>query len=140
MRLMCLLCLAATAVATPAGSGQVVQFVLHADEMSDITRLFPGAFVDFTWNNVFVVSIWTSEPDSLIASIKTILAENSTIMHLLLGPLALQVSTQKWLEFNGVWIATLILVFTAGCVCGGGLLLQCFNARSAIYRHRCAAV
>ena len=140
MRSLLYLCLTATAVGMPARTGQVVQFAVHADEMSDITRLFPGAFVDFTWNNVYVVSIWTSEPDSLIKSIKTILADNSAIMHLLLGPLALDVSTQKWLEFNGVWIAVLVLVFTAGCVCGGGLVMQCFNARNAMYRPRCATV
>jgi hypothetical protein len=120
-----------------AGSGQVVQFLVHANEQSDITRLFPGANVDFTWNNVFIVSIWTSEPDSLMPSVREILNANPNVLQTLIAPFTLEVSTQKWLEFNGVWIVMLLLIFTAGCACGGGLVMQCFNARRAIYR-RCS--
>jgi hypothetical protein len=117
-------------------SGQVVQFLVHANEKTDITRLFPGAYVDFTWNNVFVVSIWTSEPESLTRSIKQTLAENTNVIQTLVFPYTLEVSTQTWLKYNIVWIALLLLIFVAGCACGGGLVLQCFNARKSIYRQR----
>jgi hypothetical protein len=69
--LMILLVLALTQqVQGSSSSAHVVQFVVHANEKSDVTRLFTGAYVDFTWNNVFVVSIWTNEPDSLMRSVK----------------------------------------------------------------------
>ncbi len=120
-------------IPTIYGSGQVVQFLVHANEKTDITRLFPGAYVDFTWNNVYVVNIWTSEPASLTKSIKQTLAENTNIIQTLVFPYTLEVSTQKWLSYNGVWVAMLVLIFMAGCACGGGLVMQCFNARRSIY-------
>ena len=117
------------------GSGQVVQFLVHANEKSDITRLFPGAYVDFTWNSIWIVSIWTSETVALTKSIQETLAENTNVVQVLVPPYTLDVSTQNWIKFNGVWVAMLLLVFTAGCVCGAGLAVQCFNARKAIYRN-----
>jgi hypothetical protein len=116
------------------GSAQVVQFLVHADEKTDITRLFPGAYVDFTWNGIYVVSIWTTEPESLIRSIRQTLAENTNVVQSLVLPYTLEVSTQKWLASNLVWVALLVLICISGCACGGGLVLQCFNARRAIYR------
>ena len=115
-------------------SSQVIQFLVHANEKSDITRLFPGAYVDFTWNNVFIVSIWTSEPESLTRSIKETLEENTNLVQILVPPYTLEVSTQKWLQYNLVFVVMLVLIFVAGCVCGGGMVMQCFNAHKAIYR------
>ena len=117
------------------GSGQVVQFLVHANEKSDITRLFPGAYVDFTWNSIWVVSIWTSETVALTKSIQETLAENTNVVQVLVSPYTLDVSTQTWLKYNLVWVAMLLLIFMAGCVCGAGLAVQCFNARKAIYRN-----
>ncbi len=116
------------------GLGQVIQFLVHADDKTDITRLFPGAVVDFTWNDIFIISIWTTEPDLLIRSIKQTLTENTNVVQVLIPPYTLAVSTQKWLSSNLVWVALLVLIFISGCACGGGLVLQCFNARRAIYR------
>ena len=122
------------------GNSFVVQFVVHANEKSDVSRLFTGAYVDFTWNNVFVVSVWTNDPASLIKSIQETLASNSNILQVLVPPYTMETSTQKWLQYNLVWVALLVLVFTAGCICGGVLIFQCFDARKAIYRHRGATL
>ena len=118
------------------GSAHVVQFVVHANEKSDVTRLFTGSYVDFTWNNVFVVSIWTNEPDSLMRSVREILDANTNILQVLVPPYTMEASTQKWLQYNLVWVLLLLFVFTAGCVCGGTMIYQCFDARNAIYKHR----
>ena len=119
---------------TVHGSVNVVQFVVHANEKTDVTRLFPGAYVDFTWNNVFVVSIWTNEPDPLIKSLKDTLDKNSDSIKTLVPPYALEDSTLKWLQYNLVWILLLLLVFTSGCACGAILIHKCFEARKAIAR------
>ena len=118
------------------GDSFVVQFVVHAKEKSDVSRLFFGALVDFTWNNVFVVSVWTNDPAASIKSIQEILTSNSNIVQVLVPPYSLEASTQKWLQYNLVWVVLLALVFMAGCVCGGVLISQCFDARKAIHRHR----
>ncbi len=117
------------------GSAHVVQFVVHANEKTDVSRLFTGAYVDFTWNNVFVVSIWTNDPDSLIHSVTETLNENANILQILVPPYTIEASTQKWLQYNLVWVLTLVLVFTGGCVCGGVLIFRCFDARKAIYHY-----
>jgi hypothetical protein len=122
------------------GNAFVVQFVVHANEKSDVSRLFTGAYVDFTWNNVFVVSVWTNDPASLTKSIQETLDSNSNILQVLVPPYTMETSTQKWLQYNLVWVALLALVFTAGCICGGVLIYQCFDARKAIYRHRGGAL
>jgi hypothetical protein len=116
-----------------AAHPHVVQFVVHANEKTDVERLFTGANVDFTWNNVFVVSIWTSEPDSLIRSVTETLNANANILQVLVPPYSIEASTQKWIQYNIVWVLTLVFVFTGGCVCGGVLIFQCFDARRAIY-------
>ena len=117
-------------------TAHVVQFVVHANEKMDVTRLFPGAYVDFTWNNVFVVSIWTNEPDPLIKSVRETLEAHSDSIKTLVSPYALDDSTQKWLQYNLVWILLLVLVFTSGCACGATLIHKCFEARKAISRHK----
>jgi hypothetical protein len=121
-------------------SGHVVQFVVHANEKTDVERLFPGSYVDFTWNNVFVVSIWTSEPAALMKSVSETLDLNSNIVQTLVVPYALESSTQKWLQYNLVWVLMLVLVFVAGCACGSTLVIQCFDAQKAIFRHRNAGM
>jgi hypothetical protein len=118
------------------GNSFVVQFVVHANEKTDVSRLFPGAYVDFTWNNVFVVSIWTNDPETLMQSIRETLDANSNILQTLVPPYTMETSTQKWLQYNLVWVVMLILVFTAGCLCGGTLIFQCLDARKAIFRQR----
>ena len=115
-------------------TGFVVQFVVHANEQTDVARLFQGSYVDFTWNNVFVVSIWTNEPESLMKSVTETLNANTNILQVLVPPYTLESSTQKWLQYNLVWVCLIILVFSAGCVCGGTLVFQCFDARKAMYR------
>lgn len=117
------------------GNAFVVQFVVHSNEKSDVSRLFPGAYVDFTWNNVFVVSMWTNEPSSLMSSIRETLDSNTELLQVLVPPYTMETSTQKWLQYNLVWVALLVLVFTTGCICGGALIFQCFDARKAILGH-----
>jgi len=116
-----------------AAAAHVVQFVVHANEKTDVSRLFTGAYVDFTWNNVFVVSIWTNDPDSLVKSINDTLNSNTNILQILVPPYTIEASTQKWLQYNLVWVLTLALVFVAGCVCGGVLISQCLAARKAVF-------
>ena len=111
-----------------ASTTHVVQFVVHANEKTDVTRLFPGAYVDFTWNNVFVVSIWTNDPNQLIKSVKETLDLNTDSIKTLVAPYSLEDSTQKWLQYNLVWVLLLVLVFTSGCVCGATLIKKCFEA------------
>lgn len=130
--LMLTCALSITSGAVHGSSPHVVQFVVHADEKSDVTRLFTGSYVDFTWNNVFVVSIWTNDPEPLMQSVRETLASNSDVLQTLVPPFTIEASTQKWLQYNLVWVVMLILVFTAGCVCGGMLIFQCFEARKAI--------
>jgi hypothetical protein len=133
--LVCVLVLCAF-IESVYGNAFVVQFVVHANEKTDVSRLFPGAYVDFTWNNVFVVSVWTNDPEHLMQSIRETLDANSNILQTLVPPYTMETSTQKWLQYNLVWVILLLLVFTAGCVCGGTLIFQCFDARKAIYRQR----
>ena len=117
-------------------SAHVVQFVVHANEKTDVTRLFPGAYVDFTWNNVFVVSIWTNEPDPLIKTVSETLEAHTDSIRILVSPYALEDSTQKWLQYNLVWILLLVLVFTSGCACGATMIHKCFEAKRAITKHK----
>ncbi len=107
--------------------------MVHANEKTDVERLFTGAYVDFTWNNVFVVSIWTREPGLIIRSVTETLNSNANIVQVLVPPYSIEASAQKWIQYNLVWVLTLVFVFTGGCVCGGVLIYQCFDARRAIY-------
>ena len=116
------------AVVTPT-AGHVVQFLVYAQEQADVTRLFPGAYVDFTWNNVFIVSIWTNDPNSLMQTVTQTLGANENVVQLLVPPYTMNASTQKWLEYNMLWVILLLLVFLSGCVCGGMMIAKCADIR-----------
>ena len=105
-------------VTSASATGSVVQFVAYAPQQTDITHLFPGAQVEFTWNNVFIVTIWTNSPEALVTEINATLNLNPNIQ-LLVPPFPLESASRKWLEYNLVWISLLVLVFLAGCTCGG---------------------
>ena len=109
--------------------GHVVQFVVYAAQEQDIRRLFPGADVQFTWNNVFVVQIWTHDPPSLMPEIQNVLNKNSGILQVIVPPLTLTSATQKWIEFNLVWVALLLAVFIGGCACGGVIISNCVGIK-----------
>ena len=113
-------------------SGTVVQFIVYAEEQADVTRVFPGANVDFTWNNVFVVSIWTTDAARLIPDIKEALKVHEVEIQTLVPPYTMAAATQKWLEYNLIWVCLLVFVFIAGCACGGALLNKC----TTIKHHR----
>ena len=119
-------------------NGSVVQFVVYAPQQSDVTHLFPGAQVDFTWNNVYIVSIWTNDPATLIPDIKSTLDSNSAVVQTIIPPFTLAAATQKWIEYNLVWLALMLLIFLAGCACGGVAILKCASIKRDIHRHhRC---
>ena len=96
----------------------IVQFVVSADEQSTVTRTFPGASVDYTWSNVFLVTVWTSDPEKAIPSIRSILDQNANELRVLVSPYTISVATQRWLQYNGLWVLVLVLTFVGGCVCG----------------------
>ena len=110
-------------------TGTVVQFVVYAEEQADVTRVFPGASVDFTWNNVFVVSIWTNDAARLIPDIKQALIAHEVEIQTLVPPYTMAAATQKWLEYNLIWVCLLVFVFIAGCACGGVLLSKCMTIK-----------
>ena len=89
-----------TASPTITATGTVVQFVVYAEEQADVTRVFPGAYVDFTWNNVFVVSIWTNDALTLIPDIQRALHAHETELQVIIPPYTMAAATQKWLEYN----------------------------------------
>ena len=95
----------------------IVQFVVSADEQSAVTRAFPGASVDYTWSNVFVVTVWTGDPEKAIPSIQSTLDQN-TELRVLVSPYTISVATQRWLQYNGLWVLVLVFTFMGGCVCG----------------------
>jgi hypothetical protein len=116
--------------------GTIVQFLVYAQEQSDITRIFPGASTDFTWNNVYIVSIWTNDPDTLIKDINAALEANSNTIQTLIPPFTIAAATQKWIEYNLVWVLLLLLVFIAGCSCGGMIVKQCFDIKRGAPKYR----
>ncbi len=116
---------------TIAATGTVVQFVVYAEEQADVTRVFPGAYVDFTWNNVYVVSIWTNDALTLIPDIQKALHAHETELQVLVPPYTIAAATQKWIEYNLIWVCMLVLIFIAGCTCGAIVLNKC----STIKRH-----
>jgi hypothetical protein len=118
--------------------GHVVQFVVYAAQEQDVRRLFPGADVQFTWNNVYIIQIWTHDPPSVVPEIQSILNKNSGILQVIVPPLTLAAATQKWIEFNLVWVALLLAVFIGGCACGGVIISNCVGIKREAYRkHRC---
>ena len=112
-----------------ASAAQVVQFVVYAPTKEDVNRLFPGAQVDFTWNNVFIVTIWTNTPEQLILDIHKLLDADSVQIQTIIPPFTLEAATKKWIEYNLVWIATLFLVFLCGCACGAVLIKTCLTIK-----------
>jgi hypothetical protein len=116
--------------------GKIVQFLVYAQEQSDITRIFPGSSTDFTWNNVYIVSIWTNDPDTLIPDINKALEENSKTIQILIPPFTIEAATQKWIEYNLVWVLLLIMVFVAGCSCGGLIIKQCLSIKQDHGKYR----
>lgn len=117
-------------VTSASATGSVVQFVAYAPQQTDITHLFPGAQVEFTWNNVFIVTIWTNSPEALVTEINATLNLNPNIQ-LLVPPFPLESASRKWLEYNLVWISLLVLVFLAGCTCGGLAISKLASVRTA---------
>jgi len=115
-------------------TGQVVQFVVYAPQEADVTHLFPGAQIDHTWNNVFVVSIWTNDSDTLIPSIQQALNSNSEVIQTIVPPVTISAATKKWIEYNLVWVAMLVLIFLAGCACGGVMILKCRSIKQETSR------
>jgi hypothetical protein len=127
--------LAPAIAASPAASGTVVQFVVYAEEQAYITQVFPGAYVDFTWNNVFVVSIWTNDAAKLIQDIRQALKEHESEIQTLVPPYTMAAATQRWLQYNLVWVLLLLLVFTAGCACGALALNKCTTIKQPHHPH-----
>ena len=108
-------------------AGQVDQFAVYAPQETDVTHLFPGAQIDHTWNNVFMVSIWTNDPDKLIPDIQRALDSNAEVLQVIVPPVTLAAATRKWIEYNLAWVAVFVLLFLAGCACGGVVVLK-YNA------------
>jgi hypothetical protein len=140
MLLLCLNCallLFFFAPATHASTvtGQVVQFVVYAPQESDVTHLFPGAQIDHTWNNVFVVSIWTNAPDTLVPDIQRALDSNSSVIQTIIPPFTLSAASKKWIEYNLVWVAILVLIFLAGCACGSAAISKCYRIKQEVVCH-----
>ena len=117
--------------------GQVVQFVVYAPQLSDVTHLFPGAQIDHTWNNVFVVSIWTNDPKTLIPDIQHALDSNASVIQTIIPPVTISAATQKWVEYNLVWVAILALIFLAGCACGSAAISKCNSIKHEAGGRRC---
>ncbi len=120
-------------------NGNVVQFVVYASQQSDVTHLFPGAQVDFTWNNVYIVTIWTNDPNTLIPDVRSTLDSNSAVVQTIIPPFTIAAATQRWIEYNMVWVAMLILIFLAGCACGGVAIMKCASIKRDVLRrgNRC---
>lgn len=128
------LLLATPGVRTSTVTGQVVQFVVYAPQESDVTHLFPGAQIDHTWNNVFVASIWTNDPSTLIPDIQRALDSNAEVIQTIVPPMTISAATKKWIEYNFVWVAMLVLIFLAGCACGGVVIIKCNSIKHEAVR------
>ena len=115
------------------GDGHVVQFIVHASHETEISRLFPGADVQFTWNDIYIVRIWTHDPQGLIPQIQSVLDNNTEVIQVIVPPLTLTAATQKWIEYNLVWALLLVMVFISGCACGAVIVYQCIGIKHAAY-------
>jgi len=114
-----------------AEDGHVVQFIIHTLQESEISRLFPGADVQFTWNDIYIVRTWTHDPQSVIPEIQNILDQNTNTIQVIIPPLSLAAATEKWIEYNLVWALLIAMVFVAGCACGAVIVNQCMNIKRA---------
>ena len=135
MRPVLLLAMACHAVCLPTDSS-IVQFLVFADHQTDVVSAFPGASVDYTWNNVFVVTVWTENPERAIPMIQATLDASATLK-VLVRPFTLDTATQKWLQYNLLWVLILILTFIGGCVCGATMVNGYKNASGR--RRKCPA-
>jgi hypothetical protein len=127
-----------TATDTSITAGHVVQFFVYAETQTDVSKVFPGAYVDYTWNNVFVVSVWVDNPDTAIPLIRKTIDANP-MLRIVVPPYTMTAATQKWLHYNLVWIGLLSLLFCGGCVCGMAVMNSCYAYKSefrAISQHR----
>jgi hypothetical protein len=124
-----LLSTAPVSIHTSSVTGQVVQFAVYAPQETDVAHLFPGAQIDHTWNNVFMVSIWTNDPDKLIPDIQRALDSNAEVLQTIFPPVTLAAATRKWIEYNIAWVAIFVLMFLAGCACGGVVVLKYNNIK-----------
>ena len=106
-------------------TGKVVQFIVYAERQADVIKVFPGAHVDHSWNNLFIVTIWTNDPETLITDIQKELDTNTATLQTIIPPFQIEAATQKWVEYNLVWIVLLLLVFLTGCACGGAAVAKC---------------
>jgi len=131
-----LLFAAGAGAVTSEVDGHIVQFAVYAAHESDITRFFPGASVQFTWNNVYLVQMWTHDPDGLVAEIQGVLDKNPNVMQSIIPPMTITAATQKWIEFNLVWVLLLLMIFIAGCACGGVLVNNCMSIKQAVHGKR----
>ena len=124
MRCLWMALLIQTVGSTAPASGSIVQFLVFAEHQSEVVDVFPGASVDYTWNNVFVVTVWTDDPSKSIPRIQSTL-DAATNLRVLVAPYTLDVATQRWLQYNILWILMLALTFIGGCVCGAVLIGNC---------------
>ena len=128
MRLSILLSLLLLAAAEDSN---VVQFIAHTLQESELSRLFPGADVQFTWNDIYIVRIWTHDPQGAIHEIQSILDKNTDAIQVIVPPLTLTAATEKWIEYNLVWALLIAMVFVSGCACGAVIVNQCLNIKQA---------
>ena len=112
-------------------NNHVVQFIVHALHESEISKLFPGSDVQFTWNDIYIVRIWTHDPQGIVPEIQKILDENTEVLQVIVPPLALPIAAQKWLEYNLIWALLLAMVFISGCACGAVIIQQCSTIKHA---------
>ena len=119
--------------ATAADDGHVVQFIVHALHESEISRLFPGADVQFTWNDIYIVRMWTHDPQGLIPEIQSVLDKNPEILQVVVPPLSLAAATEKWLEYNLIWGLLLAMVFVSGCAYGAAIVNQCITIKQTAH-------
>jgi hypothetical protein len=113
-------------------NGSVVEFIVYAERQIDVSDVFPGAHVDHTWNNLFIVHLWTNDPDTLIKELRKQLELHSETLQVVIPPFPIAVATQKWIEYNLVWVALMLLLFLTGCACGGTMVTKCNAVRRAI--------
>ena len=137
MRLVLLLLLSASIARAATVTGQVVQFVVYAPQESDVTHLFPGAQIDHTWNNVFLVSVWTNDPGTLVPDIQRALDSNAEVIQTIVPPMTIPAATRKWIEYNLVWVSIFVLMFLAGCACGGAVIVKYNSIKTAVERRKC---
>ena len=113
-------------------NGSVVQCIVYAEQQADVTKVFPGAHVDHTWNNLFVVNFWTNDPDTLIKELQKQLEANADTLQTVVPPIQIAAATQKWIEYNLVWVMLMVLLFLTGCACGGATVAKCHAMRHAM--------